>query len=372
MDPASPPVAGRPHLGWFLAIVAGAFIGGAASGALVSLIVADDSSGGPSDSISERRVLSSEEDAVTEAVSLAGPAIVTIINEKPARIDEQGRVVEGVNVGSGVIVDSRGYVVTNEHVVHEKGQLSVVFQNGEERPATLLSDDAPFSDLAVLQIPGGNLKALRFGDSARLKLGQTVIAIGSALFEYRNSVTIGVISGLGRRYLRDNVFMEDLIQTDAAINSGNSGGPLLTTKGEVVGLTTNVVRRIGTTENVYGIAFAISSRMMEPIVKSIIERGKFPRPYLGIDHLEIDDDVAGEQNLRVNRGALVQRVVEGSPAQAAGIRPGDIILRMGRFEVNEDLPLLNVLARFNPTDKVPVQLLRDGRAVEITVEVTER
>jgi S1-C subfamily serine protease len=111
---------------------------------------------------------------------------------------------------------------------------------------------------------------------------------------------------------------------------------------------------------------------MQPIVKSIIDRGKFARPYLGIDHLEIDDDLASEQNLRVNRGALVQRVVDGSPAQTGDIRPGDIILRMGRFELSEDLPLLNALARFKPADKVAIQLLRDGRAVETTVEVSER
>jgi 2-alkenal reductase len=166
--------------------------------------------------------------------------------------------------------------------------------------------------------------------------------------------------------------MEDLIQTDAAINSGNSGGPLLTTSGEVVGLTTNVVRRIGTTENVYGIAFAISSRTMEPIVKSIIDRGRFPRPYLGIDHLDLDSEVAAERNLRIDAGALVQRVVDGSPAQAAGVRSGDVILRMGRLELNEDLPFINALARLTPRERVPLQVLRDGRPIEVVVEVAER
>lgn len=371
MDPAPRPVSTRPHPGWFFAVVAAAFIGGAASGAIVSLAVGGGAASSDSAPV-ERRVITSEDDAVTDAVSFASSAIVTIINEKTPYLDDQGRVVESVDVGTGVIVDARGFVVTNEHVVHGAGQLSVVFQGGEERPAQLVSHDAPFNDLAVLRIAGGNLKALPFGDSTRLKIGQTVIAIGSALFEYRNSVTVGVVSGLGRRYLREQVFMEDLIQTDAAINSGNSGGPLLTTKGEVVGLTTNVVRRIGTTENVYGIAFAISSRTMEPIVKSIIDRGKFPRPYLGIDHLELDDEVAAARNLRINRGALVQRVVDGSPAQAAGIRAGDVILRLGRLDLGEDMPFINALARLSPRERVPVQLLRDGRALEVTVEVTER
>jgi 2-alkenal reductase len=354
--------------------VAAAFAGGAASGAVVSLLFdgddGDTSVAGPG--AAERRVITSEEDAVTEAIEIAGPSVVTIINQKEPRLNEDGLLVETIDVGTGVVIDARGYVITNQHVVAEPGQLSVVFANGEERPARLLSDDAPFNDLAVLQIPDGNLRALSFGDSSRLKLGQTVIAIGSALFEYRNSVTAGVVSGLGRRYLRDQVFMEDLIQTDAAINTGNSGGPLLTTNGEVVGLTTNVVRRIGTATDVYGIAFAISSRTIEPIVKAIIENGKFPRPYMGLDHVDLTVDTALELGVRSERGALVRRVIDGSPAQRAGLRAGDIILRMGRFELNEDLPFLNALARFRPADSVALQVLRDGRVAEVTVEVSER
>lgn len=368
MDPAVRPSRERPHASWLLAIIAAAFAGGAASGAVVSLLIDD----GASSPAAATRVVTSEESAVTDAVAAAAPAIVTIVNERPPFVDDQGRVVEGIAVGSGVIIDARGFIVTNEHVVHDAGTLSVVLHNGDERPAILVSHDAPFTDLAVLQIPEGGLKALPLADSASLKIGQTVIAVGSALFEYRNSVTVGVVSGLGRRYLRENVYMEDLIQTDAAINSGNSGGPLLTTGGEVVGLTTNVVRRIGNTENVYGIAFAISSRTMLPIVRGIIERGGFPRPYLGIDHIDIDALVAQERGLRTDRGALVQRVVGGSPAEQGGVRAGDIILRLGRLELNEDLPFINALARQTPQERIPVQLVRDGRALEVQVQVGVR
>lgn len=369
MSAGGPPSPRRARAGWFLTVVAAAFMGGAAAGAAVSFVMSDDT---PSADEATTQQLASVEDAVTEAVGRAIPSIVTIINQKEPYQDEQGRTVEGLAIGSGVIVDPAGFVLTNEHVIHDRGKLSVVLNNGEERPAKLVAHDAPFTDLSVLQIPGGDLKALPFGDSARLKLGQTIIAIGSALFEYRNSVTVGVVSGLGRRYLRENVMMEDLIQTDAAINSGNSGGPLITTSGQVVGLTTNVVRRIGTTENVYGIAFAISSRTMQPIVKSIIERGFYPRPYIGVDHLEIDSTVAQQQNLRVDHGALVQRVVDGSPAQSAGIRPGDIILRLGRLELSEDIPFINALARLSPNERAPVQLIRDGRLVDVTVQVGQR
>jgi 2-alkenal reductase len=369
MDPAARE---RPHFGWLLAIVAAAFLGGAASGAAVSLIVGNDSSSGGPAAGAKQGLATSEEATITGVVDRASPSVVTIIDEGPTSVDEQGREFQSVSVGSGVIVDPRGFVLTNEHVIHDQGKLSVVLNGGEQRPATLVSTDAPFTDLAVIKIPSGELSALAFGDSDSLKLGQTVVAIGSSLYEYRNSVSLGIVSGLGRRYFRENIFMEDLIQTDAAINNGNSGGPLLTTSGEVVGITTNVVRRVGNQDNVYGIAFAISSKTIQPIVKAIVDRGSFPRPYLGIDHMDIDSDTAASNNLPVDQGALVRQVFAGSPADAAGIKAGDIILRMGRFDLSDDLPFLNALARLSPRDRVAVQLLRDGRALQVTVEVAQR
>ena len=256
MDPAVRPA--RPRAGWFLAIVGAAFIGGAVSGAVVSFLISDNSSGTSSSGTAAPG--SSQEAAITAAVDQADASVVTIIDEGVTQTDNQGQEFQSVSVGSGVVVDARGYIVTNEHVIHDPGKLSVVLSGGEQRTAQIVSTDAPFTDLAVLRISAGNLKALSFGDSDSLKLGQTVVAIGSALYEYRNSVSVGVVSGLGRRYFRQNVFMEDLIQTDAAINNGNSGGPLLNTQGQVVGLTTNVVRRVGDNDNVYGISFAISSQ----------------------------------------------------------------------------------------------------------------
>jgi S1-C subfamily serine protease len=166
--------------------------------------------------------------------------------------------------------------------------------------------------------------------------------------------------------------MEDLVQTDAAINAGNSGGPILTLEGEMVGLTTSVVRRLGPAENVFGIAFAISSRTMEPIVRSIIQRGSFPRPYFGIDHQDIDSDFLETYESPVERGAVVLRVIAASPAQAAGIRAGDVILRVGRTDIDEDHTFLNGLAAVGATERVPVQLWRDGRVQEISVEMMPR
>jgi S1-C subfamily serine protease len=371
MDPALRPP--RLRAGWFLAFLLLAFAGGAASGALVSLLIPNRSS--DATEVQTTVPAQGQQGAnvdIPAAVASALPSVVTVINEQEPRQDSQGRLVQSVSVGSGVIIDDRGYVVTNEHVIDNPGKLSVVLESGEQRPAALVSSDAPFTDLAVLRIPAGSLKAIGFADSAKLKLGETVIAVGSALFEYRNSVTVGVVSGLGRRYLRNNIFMEDLIQTDAAINNGNSGGPLLNTSGRVVGITTNVVRRIGDQENVQGIAFAISSRTIQPIVQAIIDKGSYPRPYIGIDHLDLDETVASDKGLPVSQGALVQRVVGGSPAEAAGLQPGDVILRMGRYDLNADTPFLNALERFNPKDKVPLLVLRNGRQLQLTVEVALR
>ncbi len=366
----------RPPLAWFGAFLLVALIAGAISGAAVGLVVdhgnGSSSNSTPASSSSESRVMVQEKSAVSDAVAQVMSSVVTVVNEQPSRRDAAGNIIESVSTGSGFVVDERGLIVTNEHVVHDVGNLKVEFEDGSERPAHIVSTDAPFTDLAVLSVPPGGLKALKFGDSDALLPGQQVVAIGSALFEYKNSVTTGVVSGLHRRWLRDGVYMEDLVQTDAAINNGNSGGPLITTSGEVIGITTNVVRRLGSVDTVYGISFAISSKTMAPIVQSIRDRGVYPRPYLGIDHVNVDADLAQKNNLPVDHGALVQRVFDGSPAQKGGIRPGDVILKIGKNDVNDDMPFINALSRVGPTDKVTIEYMRDGKTQDVDVVLTPR
>jgi 2-alkenal reductase len=357
-----PPVA-------LLIIVLAAFAGGAISGGAVSLLL--DDSGGGTESISAARV-DAEDGAAAATVEAVLPSVVTIINEQPERQDAQGNIIGTVAVGSGFVVDRRGYIVTNEHVIHEVGKLTAVLSNGEEYPATLVSHDAPFTDLAVIKIPQGNYRALRWGDSDQLVLGQPVIAIGTALFEFRNSVTVGVVSGLQRRWLREGVYMEDLVQTDALLNAGNSGGPLVTLDGEVIGINSTVVRTVNGVETVTGVAFALSSRTVQPIVQTIIDRGAFPRPYFGIDHQNIDQGLLLTSNLRVDHGAIVQRVTGDSPAAKAGIQAGDILLRLGRTEITEEMPFINALSRVGLNERVEVQVSRDGRIFNTTVQVVPR
>ena len=359
----------KPPLAWLGLLLAIALIAGAASGSAVALLLDDDDSPAESEASDDPRP---SDEVVAEVAATTMQGVVTIINEGAETTDEAGNVIQSYSSGSGVIFDASGLVVTNEHVVREPGTLSVVLSNGEQRPAQLVSHDAPFNDLAVLRIPGGGLKSLPFGDSAELAPGQTVIAIGSALFEYDNSVTAGIVSGLGRRYLREGIFMEDLIQTDAAINTGNSGGPLVTLNGRVVGLVSNVVRRIAGFENIQGISFAISSRTMAPILDSIKRSGSYPRPYFGVDHLDLDVPTATELGLPTPEGALVQRVISGSPAATAGIRQGDVILVIGNSEINEGYTFLNALSVVQANARVPVRLLRGTTVMDVAVQVVPR
>lgn len=357
------------------AFIAVAVVAGAVSGSIVALLMDDSGDAASTEqSLTQPSPTRSAEpdENIIEVAARAMPSVVTIINQGEVMINEDGLAVEPLNSGSGVIVDEAGFIITNEHVVSAPGSLSVVLDSGEQRPAVLVSHDAPFTDLAVLQIPQGGLRALPFGDSDQLEVGQTVLAIGSALFEYRNSITTGIISGVDRRYLRQGIFLEDLIQTDAAINTGNSGGPLVTLDGRMVGLVSNVVRSIGEFENVQGISFAISSRTIAPIVEAILTRGAYPRPYFGIEHRDLDVPSANELGLPTSQGALVEEVFPASPAAEAGVEPGDIVLAVGENEIDENFTFLNALAEVGAADRVPVQLLRNDEVVQLSLQLAPR
>jgi S1-C subfamily serine protease len=350
-----------------LALLAGA-VGGTVGGALVRLTSEEDTATTAVDSVEERQVVVGEESTVIDVVQKAEPAVVAVISDGHPRRDSLGRLTTETAVGSGVIMDERGFLITNEHVVRDAVTLRVILSDGEEKTASLVGDDWPFTDLAVLRIQAGDLTAVPLGDSDALVPGQRVIAIGTTLSEYRNTVTLGVVSGLHRRWPRNGIVMEDMVQTDAAINHGNSGGALLNTHGELVGLNTTVVRSTEAGESVEGVAFALSSNTIAPIAHAIIEQGRYPRPFLGIVHLDLDPLVAQINDLPALYGAYVTEVTPDSPAAEAGIQQGDIIVRMGDVPLGEDMPFINVLGRLEPNQKIEVIVNRDGR--EITLEVT--
>lgn len=350
-----------------------AALGGAAGGVTVHFLDDDDSDrpSTVSESTDGPQPTSAADSPDADVAGEAAQSVVTIVNELlPAR-NTFGDALESVAVGSGVIVHSDGFIVTNEHVVRNAARLTVVMPGGEEHEATLVAADDPFTDLAVIKIDASGLPALRWGDSDALRPGEKVIAIGTALHEFEGSVTVGVVSGLHRRWAREGVVMEDLVQTDAAINHGNSGGALINSRGELVGINSTIIRSTDGGDIVEGIGFAISSKVAMPIVDAMIAEGRYPRAYLGIAHQDIDPSLV-PLGLLSDRGALVLRVSPDTPAEEAGLLEGDIILRMGDIDLTPDMPFINALGRLAPDAEVDFLVNRGGEEMTLRVKLVAR
>lgn len=310
-----------------------------------------------------------EDFAIISAVAEVKPAVVTVINTLPPQRGLFGQILEPQASGSGVIVDEQGYIVTNNHVVENSRSLEVIFADDTKVPATLVGADA-FSDLAVIRVEGEVPATAALGDSAALQPGQPVIAIGSPLGDFKGTVTVGVVSALDRRLeLGGGLTMEGLIQTDAAINQGNSGGPLVNALGHVIGINTAIVRGSGAGGPVAeGLGFAIPSNVVEEVTQQLIEYGHVRRPYLGVEWVAITPRIASAYNLPVQFGAYVQNIQPGSPADRGGLLPGDIITAIGDQAIDEDNSLVTILMRFDPGEQVNMTVVREDN--EVTLEVT--
>ncbi len=309
------------------------------------------------------------------AIHRALQAVVTVVADSPARRDQSGQMSQQRSLGSGVVVDPAGYVITNYHVVSGAADLSVVLSTGEERPALLVSHDAPYTDLAVLAIPAQGLRSLSLGDSGALRLGQPVIAVAGSGFTSGNSVKVGVVSGLQQSWVRNGVVLEDLVQTDAAVNLGDSGGALINDAGELVGLLTTVVRETPTGLAVEGVAFAQSTNSLRPVIENIITLGVHPRPRLGIEfpfgqHMEMTPELAQAEGLPELPGALVTFVEPGSSADAAGVRAGDVIVAVNSMPVDLATPFVNRLKALVPGQVAELTVLRGGQ--QLVIPVTPR
>lgn len=311
------------------------------------------------------------ESAITRVVEEVGPAVVTITAEVPVTSSFYWfpSTQNSTSVGSGVIISDQGYILTNNHVVEGSTSLTVEFANGEQVPAQLISSDV-FTDLAVIKAEGTMPAIAKLGDSSLLKSGETAIAIGSPLGSFKNTVTVGVISATGRFLESDSGFnMENLIQTDAAINQGNSGGPLVNLAGEVIGINVMIVRGSSMTQTyAEGLGFAIPSETARLIAEQIIANGTFSRPYLGIRWSDISPSMAARYNFPVNYGVYVLGVESGSPAYNGGIRQNDILSKIGDYEIDSNNAFYNCLFKFSPGDTVVISLIRNNR--QMTVEVT--
>ena len=304
----------------------------------------------------------------TQVVSQVGPAVVTVINHLPNRISLFGRAVESTASGSGVILSADGYIVTNNHVVDGAESISAILADGTELPATLIGVDA-YADLAVLRVEGDMPAVAAWGNSDLLKPGEPVIAIGSPLGDFTNTVTMGVISATDRAIEVDsNTFLEGMIQTDAAINQGNSGGPLLNLAGQVIGVNTLIVRGGGSAV-AEGLGFAIPSNTARAIVDQLIQYGKVARPYLGIRWVWITSSLASRYNLPIDHGIILTEIDPGGPASQAGLQRGDILLSADGEVFDADHPFQNVLFRFAAGDHVRFEFLRDQTTSEVEIEL---
>jgi serine protease Do len=296
---------------------------------------------------------------VPRIVARVLPAMVSVTTRLIER-DQFNQPLPTRGLGSGFIVDRRGYVLTNFHVVDDAEEIKVTLSDGRSFRGTLVGADR-FTDLALLKIDGTGLAAVGLGDSSRLAVGETVIAIGSPLWiEGGPTVTVGVVSALGRSMEQAGLpILHNLIQTDAAINPGNSGGPLLNLRGEVVGINTAVIA------SAHGIGFSISINEAKPVVRELMTHGRIVRASLGVVGVSVTPQVAYANNLPVERGVLVVRVEPGSPAGKVGIEPGDIITRAGGVSIRDLHHFHEALKGRKSGQELEVEMLRAGGLVTV-------
>ena len=269
-------------------------------------------------------------------------------------------------LGSGVLVSTNGYILTNFHVVDAASDIQVALNDGSTHKAKIIGSD-PESDLAVLQIKADNLPAVTFGQMESLSVGDVVLAIGNP-FGVGQTVTMGIVSALGRSHLGINTF-ENFIQTDAAVNPGNSGGALVDTKGHLVGINTAIYSQTGGS---LGIGFAIPVSSARSIMEQIIQNGAVTRGWVGIEAQEITPELAESFGLPDSEGALIAGVVRGSPADVAGILPGDVLLMVGGKQVKDPQAMLELIAALKPDENTSFRLRRDRNIVDKKVLIGKR
>ena len=319
----------------------------------------------------------------SDAVRKAFPAVVNIFTSKEIksprhpflddplfrqffgdRFDDEPQ--RAVSLGSGVIVSSKGYILTNHHVVEAADEIEVALADGKKLLAKVVGND-PETDLAVLRVNADNLPAITFGSSDALKVGDVVLAIGNP-FAVGQTVTGGIVSALGRTGLGINTF-ENFIQTDAAINPGNSGGALIDAGGNLVGINTAIFSRSGGS---MGIGFAIPVSTAKMVLEQIVKSGSVTRGWIGVEVQEITPAISESFKLGVQRGALIANVLRGGPADRAGVRQGDVLMEVEGKPVADPTAMLNLIAALQPGAPAKMKLKRQGQEVEATVNVGRR
>ena len=311
------------------------------------------------------------ETSITKAVQRVEPAVVTVVGTVPGQMTIFGMTSGGTVSGSGFFIRQDGYLLTNNHVVEGTTKVSVILTDGTQLDAKIVGTDQ-YADLAVLKVDSQAPAVVSLGDSDNLEPGETVIAIGSPLGDFKNTVTVGVVSATGRSIDTGQGYsIDNLIQTDAAINEGNSGGPLLNLLGEVIGINTLMVRSSNSGNVAEGLGFAIAITTAQAVVNQIIQQGYVSRPYLGIDFQPITPRIAARYSLPVEWGAYITNVSRNSPASQAGLQQGDIITKIGDTALDETHSYINVLFTYKPGDTVTLEVNRDGKTIQVQVTLAE-
>src|SRR5712664_1771424 len=320
----------------------------------------------------------------SDAVRKAVPSVVNIFTSKEIktprhpflddplfrhffgdRLEEEPQ--RAASLGSGVIVSPKGYILTNHHVVEAADEIEVALIDGKKLKARAVGSD-PETDIAVLQVEGGVVPAITFGDADALRVGDVVLAIGNP-FGVGQTVTMGIVSALGRNQLGINTF-ENFIQTDAAINPGNSGGALIDAAGNLVGINTAIYsQRSGGS---LGIGFAIPASSAKQIMEQIIQTGGVTRGWIGVEAREITPEMAESFRLGTTTGVLIEGVLRGGPAERAGLKPGDVLIAIEGKPVKDPNSMLNLVAALVPGKPASVRLRRDNKDVDLQVAVGKR
>lgn len=338
---------------------------------------------------SQRQVASNESDLIAQIAKDVGPSVVSV-NVTSTGVQNTflgAQQFSQKSAGTGVIIASEGIIITNRHVIPDKtDSVSVTLSDGTQLMdvsvigRTGAGDPLDIAFLKVKDAKGKDLKAAKLGDSSKVNVGEKVVAIGNALGQFQNTVTAGIISGYGRSIEAGDgteagsETLQNLFQTDASINQGNSGGPLVNIKGEVIGINTAVAG--GSAEN---IGFSIPISDIGGLIKGVLEKGELLRPYLGIRYVSLTDDYAYQFNLNTKRGAYLAPVqggspiIKDSPASKAGIQEKDIITKVNDVPINERNSLASVLGRYAVGDKVKLTIIRDNQEknIEVTLEAAK-
>jgi len=302
-------------------------------------------------------------------VNRVSPAVVHIQADRSHNADDtpgfssRDRFDRGE--GSGVIVDPAGFIVTNHHVIERSSRIRVKLSDGRIVAAQVVGND-PLTDISLLRIQAGNLIAAEWGDSSSLQVGDWVLALGSP-FGLDHSVTAGIVSAKGRRNVVENIDYQDFVQTDAAVNPGNSGGPLVNLKGQIIGINTAIVG-----QSYQGVSFAIPSVIAQEVLKRLKEDGSFQRGYLGVALTDLTPENSERLGLKTTQGAQVDQIVPHSPAQGAGLQPGDVVLKWGDHLIQDSTDLRFRVAHAPLGSRVPLEVRRRRQTLELSVVVAPR